>query len=63
MTDAVSIIIASYELAYPNAPYEWLEKAAKETLFFTSKPGSGQDSEKILEHLERVKNMCTTGNW
>jgi hypothetical protein len=60
--DAVQIVMASYQLVYPDAPYEWLERAAKETLYWSARV-TNPTLEQMEAHEARVRHMCTTGEW
>ncbi len=62
MESAINLIVASLDLAYPGKPYEWVEKAATEILHFPGRyPNATVEQEAAL--MERVQNMCTTGQW
>ncbi|QGH76467.1 hypothetical protein SEA_DAUBENSKI_197 [Streptomyces phage Daubenski] len=59
---AIDIVMASYQLVYPDAPYEWLEKAAKETLYWSARTVN-PTVEQMNTHQARIDKMCTTGEW
>lgn len=62
MHSAIDIVVASYRLLWPNAPYEWLQRAATETLYWSTGNPS-PTIEQMNAHQARVESMCTTGAW
>ncbi|AXH66680.1 hypothetical protein SEA_SPILLED_224 [Streptomyces phage Spilled] len=62
MPSLIDITAASIALIHPGAPYEWIEKAAKEMIWFSS-----QNPNPSIEQMdalnERINKMCTTGEW
>ncbi|ASN73240.1 hypothetical protein SEA_EVY_197 [Streptomyces phage Evy] len=60
--NAVEIVMATYQLVYPEAPYEWLEKAANETLHWSARV-TDPTLEQMNAHEARIRKMCTTGQW
>ncbi|UEM46951.1 hypothetical protein SEA_TARGARYEN_203 [Streptomyces phage Targaryen] len=60
--NAVEIVMATYQLVYPEAPYEWLEKAANETLHWSARV-TDPTIEQMNAHEARIRKMCTTGQW
>jgi hypothetical protein len=62
MHSAIDIVVANYRLVWPTAPYEWMEKAARETIYWSSNNPS-PTIEQMNEHQARITKMCTTGEW
>jgi transposase-like protein len=60
--DAIQTVAASYGLVYPGVPYEWLERAAKETLYWSAN-NPNPTIAQMNEHQARIQSMCTTGEW
>jgi len=62
MPSLIDIAAASIALVHPDAPYEWIEKSAKEMIWFSS-----QNPNATIEQMdalnERINKMCTTGEW
>ncbi|ASR77864.1 hypothetical protein FDI38_gp103 [Streptomyces phage Peebs] len=62
MESAVDLVMQSYQLVYPDAPYEWLEKAANETLHWSARV-TDPTLEQMNAHQARIDTMCRTGQW
>ncbi|QJD50919.1 hypothetical protein KNV00_gp100 [Streptomyces phage Bmoc] len=56
--------IAAHALgvAYPNAPQEWLDRAARETVSFSTRHKNPTPEQRDAFNA-RIERMCTTGEW
>ncbi|QMP84315.1 hypothetical protein HUN41_00223 [Streptomyces phage Coruscant] len=62
MYTAMDLVVSSLSLVHPDQPYEWIHRAATEMVAFADRyPEPTMEQRMALD--ERVRKMCTTGEW